>query len=106
MVKKLVDTLNARYKELEQITEKLTQDKEVKYQEIQTLTKRFEQIEAEMNNKVKRLKSYVADKAQFLKTFEFVDEENLKLFYLNLNQSLNVLRGSLLNLKYHVLNLT
>lgn len=57
MVKKLVDTLNARHKELEQITEKLTQDKEVKYQEIQTLTKRFEQIEAEMNNKVKRLKS-------------------------------------------------
>ncbi|GEM_PF-6275054 len=33
-----------------------------------------------MNNKVKRLKSYVADKAQFLKTFEFVDEEDLKLF--------------------------
>ncbi|MEQ1112743.1 hypothetical protein [Acinetobacter johnsonii] len=63
VVKKLVDTLNARQKELEQITEKLTQDKEVKHQEIQMLTKRFEQIEAEMNNKVKRLKSYVADKA-------------------------------------------
>ena len=46
------------------------------------LTKRFEQIEAEMNNKVKRLKSYVADKAQFLKTFEFVDEEDLELFLL------------------------
>jgi|GEM_PF-3846417 len=42
VVKKLVDTLNARHKELEQITEKLTQDKEVKHQEIQTLTKRFE----------------------------------------------------------------
>jgi len=82
VVKKLVDTLNARQKELEQITEKLTQDKEVKHQEIQMLTKRFEQIEAEMNNKVKRLKSYVADKAQFLKTFEFVDEEDLELFLL------------------------
>ncbi|MDM1243717.1 McrB family protein [Acinetobacter indicus] len=82
VVKKLVDTLNARQKELEQINEKLTQDKEVKHQEIQMLTKRFEQIEAEMNNKVKRLKSYVADKALFLKTFEFVDEEDLELFLL------------------------
>ncbi|MER8281421.1 AAA family ATPase [Acinetobacter baumannii] len=80
VVKKLVDTLNARQKELEQITEKLTQDKEVKHHEILMLTKRYEQIEAEMNNKVKRLKSYVADKALFLKTFEFVDEEDLKLF--------------------------
>ncbi|WP_180168255.1 McrB family protein [Acinetobacter sp. YH01003] len=82
VVKKLVDTLNARQKELEQINEKLTQDKEVKHQEIQMLTKRFEQIEAEMNNKIKRLKSYVADKALFLKTFEFVDEEDLELFLL------------------------
>src|SRR5690606_10284630 len=82
VVKKLVDTLNARQKELEQITEKLTQDKEVKHHEILMLTKRYEQIEAEMNNKVKRLKSYVADKALFLKTFEFVDEEDLKLFLL------------------------
>lgn len=82
MVKKYIDTLTTKQKDLEKITEKLTQDKEVKHQEIQMLTKRFEQIEAEMNNKIKRLKSYVADKALFLKTFEFVDEEDLELFLL------------------------
>ena len=81
-VKKLVDTLNSRHKDLEQIIQGLTQDKEVKHHEIQILTKRYEQIEAEMNNKIKRLKSYVADKALFLKTFEFVDEEDLELFLL------------------------
>src|SRR5690606_27244978 len=81
-VKKLVDTLNTRHKDLEQIIQGLTQDKEVKHHEIQILTKRYEQIEAEMNNKIKRLKSYVADKALFLKTFEFVDEEDLELFLL------------------------
>jgi hypothetical protein len=82
VVKKLVDTLNTRQKELEEITEKLTQDKDVKHQEIQMLTKRFEQIEDEMNNKIQRLKSYVADKALFLKTFEFVDEDDLDFFLL------------------------
>ena len=82
LVKKYIDTLTTKQKDLEKITEKLTQDKEVKHQEIQMLTKRFEQIEAEMNNKIKRLKSYVADKALFLKTFEFVDEEDLELFLL------------------------
>ena len=82
VVKKLVDTLNTKQKDLEKITEKLSQDKDVKHQEIQMLTKRFGQIEAEMNNKIKRLKSYVADKALFLKTFEFVDEDDLDLFLL------------------------
>lgn len=82
VVKKLVNTLNTRQKELEEITEKLTQDKDVKHQEIQMLTKRFEQIEDEMNNKIQRLKSYVADKALFLKTFEFVDEDDLDFFLL------------------------
>ena len=82
VVKKLVNTLNTKQKDLEKITEKLSQDKDVKHQEIQMLTKRFGQIEAEMNNKIKRLKSYVADKALFLKTFEFVDEDDLDLFLL------------------------
>lgn len=91
VVKNLVDTLNARQKELEKITEKLTRDSDVKHHEIQMLTKRYEQIEAEMNNKIKRLKNYVADKALFLKTFEFVDEDDLELFLLeSKNQSQRV----------------
>jgi hypothetical protein len=35
-----------------------------------------------MNHKMKRLKNYVSDKASFLKTFEFLDEEDLEHFLL------------------------
>lgn len=80
VVKKLLDKLNAQKEELEIINEKLSQDKQLRQNELQNLTKRFEQIEGEMNNKIQRLKSYVADKAQFLKTFEFVDEDDINLF--------------------------
>ena len=80
VVKNLLDKLNAQKEELEIINEKLSQDKQLRQNELQNLTKRFEQIEGEMNNKIQRLKSYVADKAQFLKTFEFVDEEDINLF--------------------------
>ncbi|ENV43439.1 McrB family protein [Acinetobacter schindleri] len=80
IAKNLLDKLNSQKQELENINEKLSQDKQLRQNELQNLTKRFEQIEGEMNNKIQRLKSYVADKAQFLKTFEFVDEDDLELF--------------------------
>ena len=44
------------------------------------------QLETEMNHKITRLKNYVSDKALFLKTFEFVDEEDLKHFLLESSQ--------------------
>lgn len=83
-VKNLLDELNAQKVKLELVNEKLSQDKQLRLNEIKSLTRRFDQIEAEMNNKIQRLKSYVADKAHFLKTFEFVDEDDIDLF---LNQS-------------------
>lgn len=83
-VKNLLDELNAQKVKLELVNEKLSQDKQLRLNEIKSLTRKFDQIEAEMNNKIQRLKSYVADKAHFLKTFEFVDEDDIDLF---LNQS-------------------
>ncbi len=77
---KLVEKLNNKQIELDKIVSKLTQDKVTKQTEIQTLVASYTRIEAEMNNKIKRLKEYVADKALFLKTFEFIDEEVLELF--------------------------
>ncbi|WP_216934366.1 AAA family ATPase [Acinetobacter sp. BY484] len=79
---RLVDVLDKQHKELEQTIQKLDHDKNVKHDEIAMLTKRFEQIEAEMNNKIQRLKQYVAEKAQFLNMFEFVDKDDLELFLL------------------------
>ncbi|UXN05413.1 AAA family ATPase [Bartonella sp. HY761] len=60
---------------------------------LQKLLKRYTQIENEMNCKIDRLKSYIADKAQFLKTFEFVDEEDLELFLLDSKSKMQPLEG-------------
>lgn len=89
-VKNLLDELNAQKVKLELVNEKLSQDKQLRLNEIKSLTRRFDQIEAEMNNKIQRLKSYVADKAHFLKTFEFVDEDDIDLF---LNQSKSLIES-------------
>lgn len=84
----LVNKLGTRQNDLELLTNKLSIDKENKQDEIQILTKHYAKIEAEMNKKIERLKAYVSDKALFLKTFEFVDEEDLDGFLLkSKNQS-------------------
>ena len=50
-----------------------------------TLQNQLATFEVEMKQKIKRLKSYVSDKAQFLKTFEFIDEDDLENFLLESN---------------------
>lgn len=78
----LVNKLNSRHNDLELLTQRLILDNINKKEEIQRLTNTYAQIEAEMNTKIERLRSYVSDKAQFLKTFEFVDKEDLEHFLL------------------------
>lgn len=78
----IVNKLSARQSDLELLTQKLSLDKTEKQDAIQRLTKHYAQIEAEMNIKIERLKTYVSDKALFLRTFEFVDEEDLDQFLL------------------------
>ena len=78
----IVNKLSARQSDLELLTQKLSLDKTEKQDAIQRLTKHYAQIEAEMNIKIERLKTYVSDKALFLRTFEFVDEEDIDQFLL------------------------
>lgn len=99
--KKVFDKLKMKQKELKETNEKLIQDTDIKHKEIQILIKRFEQIEAEMNNKIKRLKNYVADKADFLKTFEFVDEDDMDLFLLESRSQLQRVDGISFNEALH-----
>ena len=58
----------------------MNKDKEFKEQEIIQLIHQYTQMERDMNNKINRLKNYISEKAMFLKTFEFIDEEDLNLF--------------------------
>lgn len=78
----LVEKLNTKHKDLEDLIKRLSKEKTSKQDDIRKTIKHYQQIEAEMNKKIKRLKHYVSDKALFLKTFEFVDEEDLEDFLL------------------------
>ena len=48
------------------------------------LTHEYEKVEADMNQKISKLKNYISDKASFLKDFEFIDEEDFDSFILNM----------------------
>lgn len=67
---------------LNETIKSLTNQEQKKQESIAQLTAQFFQLEAEMNRKMKRLKNYISDKASFLKTFEFLDEEDLEHFLL------------------------
>lgn len=65
---------------LKETVERLGNKKQEKQNAIQELTQYYSKIEADMNKKMERLKNYVEDKALFLKTFEFIEEEELNAF--------------------------
>lgn len=74
--------LVGKKQKLDEIIDLLTVQEQKKEKYIAQLTESFKQLEAEMNQKITRLKNYVSDKALFLKTFEFVDEEDIEHFLL------------------------
>jgi len=76
----------------ETITSLMTQEQQTQ-KNIAQLTEQFAQLEAEMNHRITRLKSYVSEKALFLKTFEFVDEEDLEHFLLESKTESNRVEG-------------
>ncbi len=78
----VVEKLTAQHKKLIGLIEELERDETAKRIAIEKLSNHYDQIEAVMNNKIDRLKNYVSDKAQFLKTFDFIDEEDLSSFLL------------------------
>jgi energy-coupling factor transporter ATP-binding protein EcfA2 len=79
---KVNKALVVRQQKLNETIEYLATQKQQKQEKIIELTNEFSQLEAEMNHKITRLKNYISDKALFLKTFEFVDEEDLEHFLL------------------------
>jgi energy-coupling factor transporter ATP-binding protein EcfA2 len=79
---KVNQSLAKKQLELEETLESLIFDEQHKQQNIAQLNIQFSQLESEMNHKITRLRNYVSEKALFLKTFEFVDEEDLEYFLL------------------------
>ena len=75
-----IKSLTNEHEKLNDFIHELNKDKEFKEQEIIQLIHQYTQMERDMNNKINRLKKYISEKAMFLKTFEFIDEEDLNLF--------------------------
>lgn len=81
--KKLYDNHAKLTKTIEQLKSKKQEAQKTilkKQEEIQELTQYYLKVEASMSKKMERLKAYVEDKALFLKTFEFIEEEDLNAF--------------------------
>jgi len=79
---KVNQALVGNKQKLNETIKSLANQEQRKQESIAQLTAQFFQLEAEMNHKITRLKNYVSDKASFLKTFEFLDEEDLEHFLL------------------------
>jgi energy-coupling factor transporter ATP-binding protein EcfA2 len=79
---KVNQALVSNKQKLNETIKSLANQEQRKQASIAQLTAQFFQLEAEMNHKIKRLKKYVSSKASFLKTFEFLDEEDLEHFLL------------------------
>lgn len=79
---KINQALVGNKQKLNETIKTLESQEQRKQESIAQLTAQFFQLETEMNHKITRLKNYVSDKASFLKTFEFLDEEDLEHFLL------------------------
>ncbi|NDW20383.1 McrB family protein [Alteromonas hispanica] len=78
-------TLSEKEQQLKDSIQLIETEKHASTDALLKLQNQLATFEVEMNQKIKRLKSYVSDKAQFLKTFEFIDEDDLENFLLESN---------------------
>lgn len=76
----LINKLNGKRDKLTGIINELSEQRQLTKDKIDRMVADFEKIEKNMENKVKRLKQYVSEKAEFLQTFELVDDDNLTNF--------------------------
>lgn len=61
-------------------TQKLNSELSQRQTELKFLKVQYKEIQLEMAKKIEKLKSYIAEKALFLKDFEFIDEDDFDSF--------------------------
>ncbi|GGX17145.1 AAA family ATPase [Undibacterium macrobrachii] len=82
-----VNNLAKRKNELEINREQLQSTISTQKDKIAVLLQQYQNIEQEMSQKIERLKSYISEKALFLKDFEFIDSEDFDRFIINASPS-------------------
>jgi energy-coupling factor transporter ATP-binding protein EcfA2 len=55
----------------------------IQQEELKSLIHQYQKVELEMVSKIDKLKSYITEKALFLKSFEFIDQEDFDSFIVN-----------------------
>ncbi|MBP4058347.1 AAA family ATPase [Aeromonas sp. Prich7-2] len=78
----LIGSLVNKQQKLQESNSLLDSDITSKKKQLKLIIDNFRKVEVEMNAKIARLRSYISDKASFLKTFEFLDEDDLEGFLL------------------------
>lgn len=68
-------------------TQKLSSELNQRQNELNSLKVQYKEIQLEMAKKIEKLKSYIAEKAVFLKDFEFIDEDDFDSFIFEVTKS-------------------
>ncbi|MDO6639748.1 AAA family ATPase [Shewanella sp. 5_MG-2023] len=75
-----LSALEQKKSALKHNTQKLSSQLRQRHSELNSLKAQYKEIQLEMAKKIEKLKSYIAEKAVFLKDFEFIDEDDFDSF--------------------------
>ncbi|MEZ8943467.1 AAA family ATPase [Vibrio sp. 10N.247.311.12] len=78
--KSTAETLRVKNSELSEANNLINQSIVDKQDELTSLVDQYKQLEVKMGKKIEKLTSFIEEKAVFLKTFEFIDEEDFDSF--------------------------
>jgi energy-coupling factor transporter ATP-binding protein EcfA2 len=78
-----LDKLTELNNELEATKTLLQSNINTQQNELLALIHKYQNVEQEMTKKIERLKSYISEKALFLKDFEFIDDDDFDSFFVN-----------------------
>ncbi|WP_299808905.1 AAA family ATPase [uncultured Shewanella sp.] len=81
------ESLQSRNLELESTNFAINRAVAEKQAELTSLLDQYKQTEIEMAKKIEKLKSYISEKAVFLKDFEFIDEDDFDSFIFEVTKS-------------------
>lgn len=90
--KKVVDLENVlkrlalEYEQLSEDKENVSQSISVSKTELETMVVRYRKVEESMEKKIEKLKTFIEEKAVFLKSFEFIDDDEFNSFVSNISK--------------------
>ncbi len=83
--KENIKTIHEEILKIEGKKSQLIEDIETSEFELKLLKEKYQNEEDEMSRKIEKLKSYISEKATFLKQFEFIDEQDFDVYFTDLN---------------------